>query len=55
MNLLKQPLLAGDSGSGRIRKVAAEDQREARRYEEEKRRRRSVMLRQSEMSTNIQV
>lgn len=35
MNLLKQPLLAGDSGSGRIRKVAAEDQREARRYEEE--------------------
>lgn len=35
MNLLKQPLLAGDSGSRRIRKVAAEDQREARRYEEE--------------------
>lgn len=35
MNLLKQPLLAGDSGSGRIRKVTAKDQREARRYEEE--------------------
>lgn len=28
MNLLKQPLLAGDSGSGRIRKVKDEDRRE---------------------------